>query len=124
MSKNATHFVFDHDKRDASKEISVHEREPGELEPPHVGVFRGDQRVGHLHGHGGGPAAARRLLNSNRPVDFNAKRNAWIERQDPTNTTAIDKAVTDARHQTDLAADRGSVTRQPTKPRAHARPCR
>jgi hypothetical protein len=110
--------ILDTERRDAIRRVDADDRVPGELQKGHVGVFnKRGERVGHLHGNGGGASAASRLLGGRSAV---LKNGAWVERGDDVAAQqygALNKEV----HEASLRAAKGSVG-APRAPKTSARP--
>jgi hypothetical protein len=114
-------FVFDHDKRNASKEIETQDKPIGACPDGRVPVIRANGiRAGHV-GPNAGPSVAQRLGVSNVELGEHFGKPAWIEKQAklsaPARASALDRGAS-------LRAAKGSATRTPSAPKTTARPKR
>lgn len=100
------------------------ERKPGEPPLRKIGVY---DHKGNLVGHVGYKAtevtAARFLGRRGAELKTKAGRPAWVGKKPPPPPPVIVQGAPPAtRLDKSLAADKGSVTDKPDKPKTHARP--
>jgi hypothetical protein len=114
-------FVFDHDKRDSSKQVETQDKPIGACPDGRVPVIRANGlRAGHV-GPNAGPSVAQRLGVGNVELGEHFGKPAWLEKQvkqtTPARASVLDRGAS-------LAAAKGSATSTPSAPKTTARPKR
>lgn len=104
--------------RDAIDWQEIDTRDPGDCPAGRVPVIRADgSRAGHVGGHSGGAVAERLLGSQGVRLGTHQGKPAWRQ-------TKPSAPRPDPRHAKNLLAAKGSLTRNPDAPKAHARPKR